>query len=482
MANLPLPPVAAKALIDGQWIEGERHFAVTNPATGATLAQVPDLDAVAIDSAIGAAHRAFPGWRDRLAADRCALLRRWYDLILSHTEDLARLVTLESGKPLAEARGEVAYGASFVSWFAEEARRAYGDIVPSFKNGARVLVTKQPVGVVSAITPWNFPVAMILRKISPALAAGCTVVLKPAAETPLSALFLASLAVEAGLPAGVVNIVTTSDAAAAGHILSTDARVRKISFTGSTAVGKILMKQGAETIKRLSLELGGNAPMIVFSSADLAVAVAGTVTAKFRNAGQTCVCINRIYVEDSVHDLFVAGLKNAIAALRVGDGMEDGVKVGPLINKKGFEKVDSHVRDAAARGATILLGGAQHPAGDLFYAPTLLTGMTDDMAIAREETFGPVAAVFRFSAEDEVIRRANATPFGLASYVYTRDMAQAFRVADALEAGMVGVNEPIVSTEIAPFGGWKESGLGREGSRHGLDEYLEKKFILLGTG
>jgi succinate-semialdehyde dehydrogenase/glutarate-semialdehyde dehydrogenase len=472
-----------RALIDGHWLEADSgaRFSVTDPASGETIARVPDMGALETRRAIDAAERALPAWRARTAKDRAALLRRWYELILAHADDLAMLMTREQGKPLAEARGEVVYGASFVEWFAEEGKRAYGEVVPTYAADRRVLVLKQPIGVVGAITPWNFPIAMITRKVAPALAAGCTVVAKPAEATPLSALALAVLAERAGLPAGVLNLIT-ADAVRApevGQALCGDARVRKISFTGSTEVGRILLRQSAGTVKKLSLELGGNAPFIVFDDADLDAAVEGAVASKYRNAGQTCVCANRIYVQDSVYDEFARRLAERVAGFKVGAGTEPGVLIGPLIEPAALAKVEEHVADALAQGARVLVGGVRHPRGGLFYSPTVLADVTQAMKVASEETFGPVAPLFRFRTEEEAVAMANATEFGLAAYFYARDVGRIFRVAEALESGMVCVNSGMLSTEVAPFGGVKQSGLGREGARQGLDEYLELKYLCL---
>ncbi|MEQ8369268.1 MAG: NAD-dependent succinate-semialdehyde dehydrogenase [Alphaproteobacteria bacterium] len=469
------------AYVKGAWIaaDDKATLEVINPATGETLTAVPDMGAVETRRAIEAADAAWPAWRSKTAKERAAVLRRWYDLIMAHADDLARLMTLEQGKPLAEARGEVVYGASFVEWFAEEGKRIYGETVPSHKADARILVLRQPVGVVGAVTPWNFPLAMITRKVAPALAAGCPVVVKPAAATPLSALALAVLAERAELPAGVFNVVT-GDARAIGGELTSNSLVRKITFTGSTEVGKVLMRQSADTVKKISLELGGNAPFIVFDDADLDAAVAGAMASKYRNAGQTCVCANRIFVQDGVHDAFVERLSQAVRAMTVGDGLEDGVTLGPLINQDGVEKVEAHIADALARGGEIRTGGKRHARGGTFFQPTVLTGLTRDMQAFREETFGPLAAIARFRDEDEVIRLANDTPFGLCAYFYARDLGRVWRVTEALEYGIVGVNEGIISTEVAPFGGVKESGLGREGSRHGIEEFTEMKYVLMG--
>ena len=470
------------AYIDGQWIAGDPAavLVVCNPASGAEIARVPDLGALETERAIAAATAALPAWRGRTAKERAAILRRWHDLILAHQEDLAVLMTSEQGKPLAEARGEVAYGASFVEWYAEEAKRVYGETIPAPAGDRRLLVIRQPVGVVAAITPWNFPVAMITRKVAPALAAGCTAVVKPAEATPLSALALAVLAEQAGVPAGVLNIVTTARPALVGEVLTASPLVRKLSFTGSTAVGKRLMAQCAGTVKRLSLELGGNAPFIVFDDADVDAAVRGAMASKYRNSGQTCVCANRLLIEDGVYEAFASRLVDAVSSLRVDEGLADGAQIGPLINAAALAKVELLIADAVSRGARILLGGARHGRGGNFFQPTVLADVTADMAIAQEEIFGPVAPLFRFSGEDEAVRLANATRYGLASYFYARDVGRVWRVAEQLEYGIVGINEGIISTEVAPFGGVKESGLGREGARAGIEEYLEMKYLCLG--
>ncbi len=469
--------LTGKGLIDGAAVAGARTYAVTNPANGRRLADVADLGVAELRRAIDAAHAAQKPWAARTGKDRADHLRRWHDLILAHQEDLARILTAEQGKPLAEARGEIAYGASYVEWFAEEAKRVYGDTIPGHMPDKRIIVLKQPVGVVGAITPWNFPIAMLARKIAPALAAGCTMVARPSEFTPLSALALGVLAQRAGIPKGVLNIVPGLDAAGMGAALCAHPRVAKISFTGSTRVGRILMRQGAETIKKLSLELGGNAPFIVFDDADLDAAVQGAMAAKFRNNGQTCVCANRIYVQAGVHDAFVARLAQAVSELTVGDGSAPGVTTGPLINATALAKVQDHVADALAQGAHLVTGGAA--LWGRFFQPTLLTGMTPSMQIAREETFGPVAPVFRFDTEDQVIALANASEFGLAGYFYARDLGRIWRVAEALEVGMVGVNTGLISTELAPFGGVKQSGLGREGSKYGIEDYLDIKYMCL---
>jgi succinate-semialdehyde dehydrogenase/glutarate-semialdehyde dehydrogenase len=469
----------SEAYIDGAWT-GVPGFAVLDKATGEEIARVPDLGPEAARSAIAAADRAFGPWAKMLAKDRSKILRRFYDLIIAHTDELALLLSKEQGKPLAEAKGEIIYGAGFVEFFAEETKRVYGETAPTHKADARSLITKQPVGVVAAITPWNFPNAMITRKATAAMAAGCTVVIKPAEDTPLSALALAELAGRAGIPAGVFNVITCKDPVAVGEVLSTDPRVKMITFTGSTEVGKILMRQAAGTVKRVGLELGGNAPFIVFDDADLARAVAGAIASKFRNAGQTCVCANRIYVQAGLYDAFASALTREVEKLKVGCGTEAGVTQGPLINAQAVAKVAEHVTDALSKGATVMTGGRCHPLGGGFFEPTVLTGVTSAMKVAREETFGPVAPLFKFETEDEVVAAANGTPYGLASYVYTRDLGRAFRMSEALDFGIVGINEGVTSTEFAPFGGFKESGLGREGSHQGVEEFLETKYTLIG--
>jgi succinate-semialdehyde dehydrogenase / glutarate-semialdehyde dehydrogenase len=468
-----------QAFIDGAWV-GEPRMPVTDKASGEEIARVPAMGAAETNAAIDAAHRAFPAWSKLLAKERSKIIRRWYELIVEHADELALLLTKEQGKPLPEAKSEIIYGAAFVELFAEEAKRVYGEIIPTHKADARVVIMKQPIGVVAAITPWNFPSAMITRKVSPALAAGCTVVVKPAEDTPLSALALAELAQRAGVPKGVFNVVTAKDPAPVGRAMTENPLVRMVTFTGSTEVGKILMEQAARTVKRVGMELGGNAPYIVFDDADLDRAVAGALASKFRNAGQTCVCANRILVQDGVYDAFASKLTDAVKELKVGAGTEAGVTVGPLINKDAIKKVEQHVADAVAHGAKIVVGGKPSPLGGNFYEPTVLTGVTQQMRVAREETFGPVAPLFRFKTEEEAVRMANDTPFGLAAYFFTRDLGRSWRVAEALEYGIVGVNEGITSTEIAPFGGWKESGVGREGSHHGIEEFLEIKYTLMG--
>ena len=467
------------AYIDGAWIDAVATIAVDNPATSDIVGTVPRLGRVETRQAIEAVARAFPAWRRKPAKERAAVLRRWFELMLAHQEDLARLMTTEQGKPLTESRGEVAYAASFLEWFGEEAKRVYGDTIPAPQADKRILVTKEPIGVVACITPWNFPLAMITRKAGPAIAAGCTVVLKPASQTPFSALALAELAERAGLPKGVLNVITGS-AADIGAELTSHPTVRKLSFTGSTEIGRVLMAQCAGTIKKLSLELGGNAPFIVFDDADLDAAVEGAIQSKYRNTGQTCVCANRLLVQESVYDAFAAKLATAVATLTPAPGLEAGATQGPLIDDRAVEKVESHIADALAKGATIALGGRRHARGGRFFEPTILTNVTPAMAIAREETFGPVAPLFRFSSEADAIALANDTEFGLAAYFYGRDVGRIFRVAEALEYGIVGVNTGLISTEVAPFGGVKESGLGREGSKYGIEEFLEIKYLCLG--
>lgn len=468
-----------KAYIDGTWV-GEPAMPVIDKATGEVIAKVPDLGAAETRAAIEAAHCALPPWSKLLAKERSKILRRWYELILAHADELALLLTQEQGKPLAEAKGEILYGANFVEFFAEEAKRVYGETTPTHKADARVVVIKQPIGVVAAITPWNFPNAMITRKVTPALAAGCTVVVKPAEDTPLSALALAELAERAGIPKGVLNIVTCRNPVPVGDELTSNPLVRMVTFTGSTEVGKILMRQAASTVKRVGLELGGNAPFIVFDDADLDKAVQGAMASKYRNAGQTCVCANRLYIQEGIYDAFAEKLAAEVKKLKTGAGTEEGVTLGPLINADAIAKVEEHVEDATAKGAKVLLGGKRHVRGGNFYEPTILTGVTPEMRVAREETFGPVAPLFKFSSEADVVRMANDTTSGLAAYFYARDIGRVWRVAEALEYGMVGINEGVISTEMAPFGGIKESGLGREGSHHGIEEFLEMKYMLMG--
>ncbi len=464
--------------INGAWVALDQRFAVDNPATGAVIAEVASGGAAEAEAAIAAAEAALPAWAARPARERAAVLRRWHDLVVANADELARILTLEQGKPLAEAKGEILYGAAFFDWFADEAKRIYGDVIPSYAPDRRLLALRQPIGVCAAITPWNFPMAMIPRKAAPALAAGCTMVLKPASATPLSALALAALADQAGVPPGVFNVVPGS-ARAVGDTLATDPRVKKLTFTGSTEVGRVLMAKASGTIKKLSLELGGNAPVLVFDDADLDAAVAGTIATKFRNMGQTCVCANRIYVEDGIHDRFVAALGKAVAAMKQGDGMEAGVAQGPLIDMAAVAKCEAHIADALAGGARVVTGGGRHALGGRFFQPTVLAGCTQDMAIAREETFGPVAPVFRFKGESEAVRLANDTEYGLAAYFFTADHARIWRVGEALEFGIVGVNTGAFSYEGAPFGGWKESGIGREGGREGIAEFLETKYMCI---
>ena len=465
--------------IDGQWMTGGPTYPVSNPATGELIAQVQKGGAEETDLAIAAAERALPAWRKLTAKERSVKLKRWSELMLSNQRELATLLCREQGKPLAEAMGEVVYAASFLEWFAEEAKRAYGDVIPSHKPDARIVVTKEAIGVVAAITPWNFPLAMVTRKVGPALAAGCTMILKPSEETPLSAFALAVLAEQAGIPSGVFNVVS-GDAVAIGGALQASSVVRKLSFTGSTRVGKLLMRQAADTLKKVSLELGGNAPFIVFDDADLDAAVKGAMASKFRNTGQTCVCVNRFFIQDGVYDAFTRKLAEAVAAMRVGNALEGDTEQGPLINNAALGKVEQHVGDALEKGGKLLCGGQRHALGGTFFEPTVITEVNDQMLIAQEETFGPVAACFRFKDEAEVLRRANDTPFGLSAYFYSRDIGRVWRMAEGLEAGMVGINEGIISTEVAPFGGIKESGLGREGSRYGLEDYMEIKYLLMG--
>ena len=483
MLTLADPKVLQRdAYVDGAWTpagSGQR-FTVRNPATGEALAEVADLDAADARAAIEAAAAAFPAWAAQTAKQRAAVLRKWFKLIMAAQEDLAQLMTAEQGKPLAETRGEVAYGASFIEWFAEEAKRIYGDVIPTHAAGKRILVLKQPIGVAAAITPWNFPIAMITRKVAPAIAAGCTVVVKPPDETPLSALALAELADRAGLPKGVINVVTTTRAREVGLELTTNPLVRKFSFTGSTEVGRQLMAQCASTIKKVSLELGGNAPFIVFDDADIDQAVEGALASKYRNMGQTCVCANRFLVQDGVFDAFETRLAERVRAMKVGNGAEPGVVQGPLISMDAVEKVERLLAEALAAGAKVEVGGHRHPLGRTFFEPTVVTGVTPAMAISREEIFGPVATLTRFKDDAEAIRLANDTDYGLAAYFYARDLGRVFRVAEALEYGMVCVNDGILSTEVAPFGGIKQSGIGREGSRYGIEDYVEIKYVLLG--
>jgi succinate-semialdehyde dehydrogenase/glutarate-semialdehyde dehydrogenase len=470
-----------RCYINGEWKSAASGatFTVINPSDGAVLAAVPGMGKEETATAVGAAEAAWGGWRERTAGDRAGVLRRWFDLIMEHQEDLAALMTAEQGKPLAESRGEIAYAASFVEWFAEEGKRIYGDTIPAHRADSRIVVVKAPVGVSAAITPWNFPAAMITRKAAPALAAGCTMVVKPAGQTPLSALALAELADRAGIPAGVFNVVT-GDSAGIGKALTDDPRVRKFSFTGSTETGKLLMRACAGTVKKISLELGGNAPFIVFDDADLDRAVAGAVSCKYRNSGQTCVCANRILVQEGVYDAFAERFARAVKALKVADGFADGAEQGPLIDMKAVEKSESLIQDALDKGATLLAGGRRHALGGTFFEPTILGDAQPAMRIAAEETFGPVAPLFRFRDEAEAITLANDTPYGLAAYFYARDLGRVWRVAEGLEYGMVGINTGIISTAVAPFGGVKASGIGREGSRYGIDEYVEIKYLCMG--
>ncbi|HEY0824301.1 MAG TPA: NAD-dependent succinate-semialdehyde dehydrogenase [Ramlibacter sp.] len=469
-----------EALIDGQWVKGASRFTVHDPANGAKLADVPNLGVNEAEQAIAAANAAWPAWRARTAKERSIILRKWYDLLMANQEDLGRIMTAEQGKPFPEAKGEVAYGASFVEWFAEEAKRVNGETLPQFDNNRRLLVIRQPIGVCAAITPWNFPLAMITRKVAPALAAGCPVVIKPAELTPLTALAAAELAVRAGIPAGVLNMLTADgpNSIAIGKVFCASDVVRHISFTGSTEVGRILMQQSAPTVKKLSLELGGNAPFIVFDDADVDSAVEGAIASKYRNAGQTCVCANRIYVQDGVYDQFVQKFAAKVKTMKVGNGFEEGVVQGPLIEDAAVEKVQRHLQDAVSKGAKIVTGG-QKLQGQ-FFQPTVVADDTGDMLCAREETFGPLAPIFRFKSEQEAVDAANNTEFGLASYFYSRDVGRIFRVSEALEYGMVGINVGIIATEHVPFGGVKQSGLGREGSSHGMDEYVEMKYLCVG--
>jgi succinate-semialdehyde dehydrogenase/glutarate-semialdehyde dehydrogenase len=467
-----------KCYIDGNWT-GEPELAVTDPATGNVIAKVPQIGAKGTKAAIAAAERAFPTWARLLAKERAKILRRWYELQIEHADELALLMTSEQGKPLAEAKGEVMYAASFVEFFAEEAKRISGETIPSFKNDARIVCIKQPVGVVAAITPWNFPAAMITRKVAPALAVGCTAVVKPASQTPLTALALAELGERAGIPKGVLNVITGS-AKIIGAELTSHPAVRMLTFTGSTEIGRELMAQCASTIKKLGFELGGNAPFIVFDDADLEKAVQGAIASKYRNSGQTCVCANRIYVQEAVYDKFAEMLVAEVRKLKVGPGTEKGVAIGPLINSAAIDKVVEHVTDAVDKGAKVLTGGKRHKLGGGFFEPTVLVGVTSTMKVAREETFGPVAPLFSFKTEEEAVRLANDTEFGLAAYFYARDVGRIWRVGEGLEYGIIGINEGIISSEVAPFGGVKQSGLGREGSHHGVEEFLELKYMLMG--
>jgi succinate-semialdehyde dehydrogenase/glutarate-semialdehyde dehydrogenase len=467
--------------IDGAWVDADDKSTITvlNPADGNVVGTVPRMGAAEARRAVEAANAAWPAWRSKTAKERAALLRKWFELMMQHQEDLAVLMTTEQGKPLAESRGEIAYGASFIEWFAEEAKRVYGDTIPAQFGDRRIVVIKQPVGVCAAITPWNFPNAMITRKAGPALAAGCTMVIKPASQTPFSALALCELAERAGIPKGVLSVITGTSGPI-GQELTGNPLVRKFTFTGSTEIGKQLMAQCAGTVKKISLELGGNAPFIVFDDADLDAAVEGAIASKYRNAGQTCVCANRLYVQAGVYDAFASKLADKVAQMKVGNGLEPGVVQGPLIDAKAVEKVEEHIADALGKGAKVIVGGKRHALGGTFFEPTVVAGVTQQMAMAREETFGPVAPLFRFESEAELAELANATEYGLAAYFYSRDIGRIWRIAEALEFGIVGINIGIISTEVAPFGGMKESGIGREGSKYGMEEFLEVKYLCMG--
>jgi succinate-semialdehyde dehydrogenase / glutarate-semialdehyde dehydrogenase len=470
-----------KAFVAGEWVGADSgaSFPVTNPARGDVLCTVPDLGEAEVARAIDAAYEAQKAWAAKTGKERAAVLRKWADLMVASADDLGAILTAEMGKPLGEARGEILYGAGFIEWFGEEAKRVYGETVPGHQPDKRIVILKQPIGVAASITPWNFPNAMIARKVAPALAVGCAFVAKPAGETPLSALAMAVLAERAGVPKGVLSVVTSKSSAKIGKLFCSHPKVRKLTFTGSTEVGRILLAQGASQVLKMSMELGGNAPFIVFDDADLDAAVEGAMISKYRNNGQTCVCANRIYVQAGVYDAFAEKLGRKAAAMRVGDGFEPGVVAGPLITPAAVDKVEEHIADAVAKGAKVALGGSRHPLGGLFFEPTVLTGVTRDMLVANEETFGPVAPLFRFETEEDVIAQANDTIFGLASYFYARDLSRVWRVAEALEYGMVGINTGLISTEVAPFGGVKQSGLGREGSRHGIEDYLEIKYLCM---
>jgi succinate-semialdehyde dehydrogenase/glutarate-semialdehyde dehydrogenase len=482
MLNLKDPGLLRQqCYINGEWVnaEGGETIPVTNPATGEVIGSVPKMGAIETRRAIDAANQAWNAWRRKTGKERSSILRRWYELMMANQEDLAVILTSEQGKPLAESRGEIAYGAGFIEWFAEEAKRVYGDTIPAHQPDKRIVVIKEPIGVCAAITPWNFPCAMIARKAGPALAVGAPMVVKPASQTPFSALAMAELAHRAGIPAGIFNVVTGA-ATAIGAEMTANPRVRKVTFTGSTEIGKVLMQQSASTVKKVSMELGGNAPFIVFDDADLDAAVEGVMVSKYRNSGQTCVCANRILVQDSVYDAFAMKLAVAVSQLKVGDGMEAGMQQGPLIDENAVKKVEQHIADAVAQGAELLLGGKRHALGHTFFEPTILTGVTANMQVAKEETFGPLAPLFRFSSEEEAIRLANDTEFGLAAYFYARDIGRIWRVSEALESGMIGINAGLISTEVAPFGGVKQSGLGREGSKYGIEDYLEIKYLCMG--
>ncbi|BCU64380.1 hypothetical protein F941_02016 [Acinetobacter bouvetii DSM 14964 = CIP 107468] len=467
--------------INGQWLDADdgKSLPVTNPATDEIIGRVPSVSAAQVEQAVQAAEAALEGWKQKTAKERSALLRTWFNLIVENQEDLAIILSTEQGKPITESRGEILYGASFIEWFAEEAKRTYGDVIPHDKQGRRLVVIKQPVGVVAAITPWNFPNAMITRKVGPALAAGCTVIIKPASETPLSALALVALAEQAGIPKGVVNVVTGSSREIGG-VLTTHPAVKKVSFTGSTQVGKLLMEQCSSTMKKVSMELGGNAPFIVFEDADLDKAVQGAIASKFRNSGQTCVCTNRVLVHESIHDAFLEKLVAEVNKLKVAPAFEQGAEQGPLINEKSVDKIEEHIADAVGKGAKIVAGGKRHVLGHTFFEPTVLSGVTQDMLVAKDETFAPLAPVFKFSTDAEAIQMANDTEFGLASYIYTESLSRAWKIGEALEYGMVGINEGLISTEVAPFGGIKESGSGREGSKYGIEDYMEIKYMCMG--
>ncbi|NLQ17340.1 NAD-dependent succinate-semialdehyde dehydrogenase [Marinomonas sp. M1K-6] len=469
-----------KCLINGEWVESAEGntLDVFNPATGELVATIASVGPAETQQAIIAAEAAQKIWKKKTAKERATLLRRWHDLLMANQEDLAKLMTAEQGKPLAESRGEIGYAASFIEWFAEEGKRIYGDMIPTYAPDRRILVMKEPVGVCAAITPWNFPAAMITRKAGPALAAGCTMIIKPASETPLSALAMGVLAIEAGIPAGVINIVV-GKASPIAKTLTDSSVVRKLTFTGSTPIGKLLMKDCADTMKKVSLELGGNAPFVVFDDANIDDAVAGAMMSKYRNAGQTCVCANRIYVQAGVYDTFVEKFAAQVSAMKIGHGTENGVEQGPLINRAAVDKVDEHVQDAISKGGKVVTGGKRHELGDNFYHPTVIANATQDMLFAKEETFGPLAPIFKFETEDDVIAMANDTEYGLASYFYSRDIGRIFRVAEALETGLVGVNAGVIATEVAPFGGYKESGLGREGSKYGIEDYINTKYVCL---
>ncbi|NOH85461.1 NAD-dependent succinate-semialdehyde dehydrogenase [Vibrio sp. 03-59-1] len=474
--------VLSRGLINGEWVEAidGKKVNIVNPSTGAIITAVPDMGKEESEAAVIAAHTALQDWRTTTAKYRAGLMKKWFDLMVENADGLAKLLTSEQGKPYKESYGEVIYGASFIEWFAEEAKRMYGDVIPAANSNNRYMTIKQPVGVVTAITPWNFPIAMITRKAAPALAAGCTVVIKPGEDTPLCALAMALLAEKAGIPKGVINVVTTSRPAEVGDVLCRHPLVRKVSFTGSTPVGKLILRQASETVKKVSLELGGNAPFIVFEDADIDKAVQGALISKYRNAGQTCVCTNRLYIHDAIYDQFLAKYTQAVSKLVIGDGLVDGTEIGPLINQKAIDKVEQLVNTAVEQGATLTLGGNISEVGHQFYQPTILTDVTEEMDIAHQELFGPVSTIFRFNNEDDVVRRANDTPFGLAAYFYTQDHARVWRMSEALEYGIVGINEGIISTEVAPFGGVKESGCGREGSKYGIEDYLEIKYLCHG--